>query len=53
MSTVLLMEDIENLLRTVDKGMNLAYKYDTRFIDVFQNILDQLEYIRKEIKQEY
>ncbi len=40
-------EQFEILRRIAERGRNLAHDADTRFIDLFQHTLDELERTRK------
>lgn len=40
-------EQFEILRRIAERGLNLAHDADTRFIDLFQHTLDELERTRK------
>jgi hypothetical protein len=41
-------EQIEVLRRIAERGLNLAHKIDTRFVDIFQHMLDEIERTKKE-----
>ena len=37
------MSDKDILRRIAERGMKMAHKYDTRFVDIFQHLLDEIE----------
>ncbi len=37
------MPDLDIIRRSAERGLKLALELDTRFVDIFQHILDELQ----------
>jgi hypothetical protein len=35
--------NIDIIRRSAERGLKLAFEWDTRFVDIFQHILDELQ----------
>lgn len=40
------MKDV--LRRIAERGLRMAHQHDTRFVDIFQHLLDEIERLNKE-----
>ena len=45
-------EQIEVLRRSAERGLRLAHDLDTRFVDIFQHLLDEIERLKVTCREE-
>lgn len=46
-------DQLDILRRISDRGLSLAYKLDTRFVDLFQHLLDEIHRAERGLPKEW